>query len=289
MNAHIGDKSLLERTDYIFEPKLDGIRALCYVNKTMRFVSRNNKELDYPELHQRSAIKAKQAILDGEVIAFDQHGVPSFNALQLGGTPYYAVFDILMKDNEVLVNKPIEERKKILHKTVKQTTHINLIPFTDDGKKMWREIKKKQLEGVMAKLKGSRYYPGIRSYVWLKIKERNTIDCIIIGYTKEKRAVSSLALALYDDKKKLRYIGKTGTGFSQETIDMLAAKFKKLKKIENPFADLKVRGIIWIEPKLVAEIKYVQITPYGMLRISAFVRLRPDKKPEECTVKEQLR
>lgn len=114
MNAYIGTTDFLQKPGYIFEPKLDGFRALCYVNKSLNFMSRNDKNLTskYPEFRFRTNINAQNAILDGEIIAYNEFGNPSFDALKRGVQADYIVFDILMKDNELLIDKPLMERKK---------------------------------------------------------------------------------------------------------------------------------------------------------------------------------
>src|SRR5438094_10557265 len=114
MNAHVGTPALLDDPHYIFEPKLDGIRALCYVNKTKHFISRNDLDLtsNYPEFDFRKAIKARSAILDGEIVAYDKEGHPSFAELQAGTKAYYVIFDVLMKNGKLLIDLPLHERKK---------------------------------------------------------------------------------------------------------------------------------------------------------------------------------
>ncbi len=294
MNAKIGTVDDLKNQQFLFEPKLDGIRALCYVNKQLRFISRNQKNLTdkYPELaDNRSFINAKSAILDGEIVAYDELGNPRFSLLQQGYAATYVVFDILMKDGNSLVDMALTARKKILDETVTSNEHFEKIFFTQNGMALWQEMVKRNLQGVMAKKLNGHYYPGLRSGTWLKIKLFNTIDCVIAGYLVGKRAIASLALGLYDDEGQLQYIGNVGTGFSEKTIEALLAHLEKLKK-----ATLAIKNkenapthIQWVKPQLVAEIKYLELTPYNILRAPVFLRLRPDKEPRECTFKEQLK
>jgi len=292
MNARIGSiKDLNKPDDFIYEPKMDGIRALCHTNSDIKLISRNNINLTpkYPELDFRKNIKAKTCVLDGEIVAYNKKGNPEFNLLQLGHAAHYVVFDILSKDGKDLTHLPLSERKVILDKTVIDGSNIEKIFFTHDGKALWRIALKKKLEGVMAKEFSAQYYSGLRSSVWLKIKSFNTLDCIIIGYTSGKRIISSLALGIYDSQKNLKYIGKVGTGFSFEFLDKLYSKLTKLRVKKSPLEyEIKEKDINWVSPKLVCEVKYVEITRDVKLRSPVFLRLRTDKTPAECILSDQI-
>ena len=290
MNAHMGSLKDLNNPDSIYEPKLDGIRALCYVNKDVKFISRNDIDLTarFPELQVGTAIIAKSCILDGEIVAYDNHGNPNFTALQEGNNTNYIVFDILMKDGKSLVHLPLHERKKILEKTVKDTDTIKKIVFTTDGKKLWKLMLKHKMEGVMTKLINAHYYPGKRSKVWLKVKFTNTLDAVIVGYTVGKRAIASLALAVYNAQGKLQYIGNVGTGFSEELIKDLHKQLLPLETNKKPVPEVPGKDIIWVKPKLVCERKFAEFTRFSIMRSPVFLRLRFDKKPRQCTLKDQL-
>lgn len=290
MNAHMGSQKDLDNPNSIFEPKLDGIRSLCYVNKHVKFISRNNIDLTsrFPELNDHIIIRAKSCILDGEIVAYNKYGNPSFTALQEGNSTAYIVFDILMKDGKSLVHLPLLERKKILENTVIDTKTIQKIVFTTDGKKLWKLMLKKKMEGVIAKLIDAHYYPGKRSAVWLKIKFTNTIDCIIVGYTQGKRAIASLALAVYNKHNKLQYIGCVGTGFSEELIKDLYKQLHALETTKNPVPPVPGKDIFWVKPKLVCEIKFAEFTRFTIMRSPVFLRLRFDKKPRQCTFEDQI-
>lgn len=289
MLAHIGSKKEINLKKYIFEPKFDGIRALCYVNTTIKFFSRNGQNITtrFPELNFRKNIKARSCILDGEIVAYDQHGNPSFELLQQGYITTYVVFDILEKNGKSFLQKPLEKRKEILKDIIKPTNHLEIVFYTSDGEKLWNLITKRGLEGILAKERKSFYLPGKRSSAWLKIKTHNTLDCIIVGYTQNRRAISSLALGLFNAEKKIQYIGLVGTGFSESFIADLYPKLKKLEisnaLVINPYSD-----IFWVKPRLIAEISYRVFTHRGILRHSVFLRLRSDKKPKECTIDDQL-
>lgn len=293
----------LEEPGWIYEPKLDGIRALCYIDKSgrgkakVRFISRNDLDLTdkYPELAIADCIQAETCVLDGEIVAYDAKGIPRFSLLQQGHSATYVIFDVLFCDGTTLTNMPLLERKDMLHTIVKETKKCKctcpLVPYTYDGKALWKEAKKHGLEGVMAKQADSLYYPGKRKGVWLKIKLFSTMDCVIVGFTQKKRIVSSLALGIYDNNE-LRYIGKVGTGFSLSFLSELYPKLKRLARKTNPTVnkdDSPDDGISWVRPELVAEVKYLEVTKAGMLRSPVFERLRFDKEPQDCTLKSQTR
>ena len=292
MKARIGSQDDLKREDYIYEPKLDGIRALCYVDGSIRFISRNDNDLtaQYDDLQFRKNIKARHAVLDGELVGFDQTGRPNFNELQQGNNIVFFVFDILSKDGKNLTEMPLLKRKAILEKTVINGNGIEKIFYTQKGVPLWKEVKKRALEGIVAKAKDGVYYSGKRTSLWLKIKSVDTIDCVILGYVTKTRAISSLALGLYDSDGILHYIGNVGTGFNEKTIKELNAKLKPLTITKSPAVTTRARkNTYWVKPVLVCEIKYLEFTPYMIIRTSVFLRLRSDKKPQECTFADQLK
>jgi len=230
-------------------------------------------------------------------------GVPDFNLLQkreqidsdlmiegrAKGIPAtYVVFDILARGEEDLSKKPLSERKKILDESVQDGEHIVKIGYEGDGRKLWDEMRKKGMEGVIAKRRESVYYPGKRKGDWLKLKNLKTIDVVLVGYTTEKREISALGMALYRDAE-LVYIGSVGTGFTENLIKMLKREIKDLElktdkaPVVNPEKVLKPKGMKWIKPHLVAEIQYLEMTGGGELRAPSFKGLRWDKPVEECS------
>lgn len=303
MLCKIGDKSDLEKRDYFFEPKLDGTRAFVRIKGGELAEIRNRRGNSiihrYPEFgHFPEMVDAKSCLLDGEIIVYDNEGKPDFNLLQRRDLvdnrmmieirskeipATYVVFDILTKDGENLRQLPLKQRKKILNSTVREDENLQIIFHTKDGKKLWKEVKDKQLEGVVAKKSDSRYLP-VRSSSWLKIKFLKTIDCVIIGYTSEKRAVSALALGVYYENKKIRYIGRVGTGFTQRFIRQLLPKLKKIGTKRRPknLVGEPSKDVQWVKPELVCEIEFLETTKHR-LRAPVFKRLRTDKSPEECT------
>lgn len=283
---------------YIYEPKLDGIRALCYVDKKkIRFFSRNDKEItaQFPELELRNALKADTCILDGEIVVYAKNK-SNFESIQGRATledndliteksihnpATYVVFDILELNGKSLLHVPLEKRKQMLEKVVKENNRIDVIPYTTDGKKLWSIAQKKKLEGIVGKRFNSLYKPGVRDKTWIKMKLHDTADCVIIGFTQEKRRISALILGMYNNKKELVYIGKVGTGFSERVIEDLYKKFKPLITDKEP-TDIPWRNVVYLKPKLVAEIKYAEWTNNNRLRVPVFIRLRFDKDAKDC-------
>ena len=296
--------------DFLMEIKYDGTRGIAYIDKNekiVRLLNRRSKffEYRYPELmNLYEQINAKRVILDGEVVVF-QNGKPNFYLLEereqsenkarieLLSKIYpavYVVFDILHIDGEDLLEKPLIERKKVLEEILEESDLcINSKYIFEKGKELFRRVKKNGLEGIIAK-KISSTYQQKRSADWLKIKANNTIDAVIIGYTtSEKEELSALILGVYH-KGKMRYIGRVGTGFDEEKKASLLEKLKHAKKAkyEIEMSLEPGRKAFFVEPELVAEVKYLELTRDNMLRAPSFIRLREDKLPKECTLESQV-
>lgn len=291
MLCMLGDKRDLVHENYLYEPKLDGIRAICYVtSKGIKLFTRNGIDItnQFPEFTFIKNIKASSCVLDGEIVAYQKKGKPDFNLLQnraiSGVQATFVVFDILEKNRKSLVHLSLIERKKILESTLTDGNGLELIAHTSDGKALWKFAKKQHMEGVIAKQVDQPYYAGRRVHHWIKIKFTKELECVIIGFTQEKRHVSSLALGLYQGKK-LYYVGKVGTGFSEQDVADLYKKFQALLAKKSPAinADSAAKNIIWIKPKCVADIKYFQMTRNKRLRGPVYLHLRTDKKPRACT------
>ncbi len=287
MLAISGTEDLLDQPGYLYEPKLDGIRALCFKKKKLKFLSRNelNITTKYPEFNFLDNIKADECILDGEIVVYDKKGHPSFSlwmqreqeGLKVPAT--YVAFDILYLNGKSLLHLPLQKRKKILEKVVKEGKHLQTAFYTINGRALWRQVKKRALEGVIAKKINSTYELNSRSSTWRKIKLSNDIDCVILGFTVEKRQLTSLALGLYVNGK-LQFVGKVGTGFDEKAIVSLRKKLDKIK-LKNAIVETE-KGVIPVKPVLVVQVAYQQITHHQKLRAPVFMRLRKDKKAKEC-------
>ena len=288
---------------WIFEIKWDGFRALAYVNEKVSLRSRNNKELidNFPELKELKQL-TRNVVLDGELIII-KNGKADFQALQERGKAVkaseiqahtarspaeYIVFDILEKDGKPLTNLPLIERKKILQSSLQEGEHVTLSDFIEEkGEDYYKAALEKGIEGVIGKRKDSSYQPGFRSSDWLKIKKLQSCDCVIFGYTKgtgvRAKTFGALILGLFDKGNPV-FVGKVGTGFSDELLENLSSTFKKLKTEKAPFRTGLPEEITWLKPKLVAEIIYQVVTKDSRLRMPRFRSLRKDKSPSECTL-----
>jgi len=292
--------------DWVFEVKWDGFRAIAYVTKDLSLRSRNQKELldNFPELAELRQ-QTHDVVLDGEIVIMNE-GKVDFQALLERGRAAstteielrtrqnpaaYLVFDILEKDGKPLLDLPLMERKRILTQTVKEGEHVLLADYVEEkGEVYYEAVLQKGLEGVMAKKKTSSYEPGVRSGNWLKIKKLRSCDCVIFGYTKgvgaRRSTFGALLLGLYQGRNPV-YVGKVGTGFSEDKLKSLIEEFQKLQTDLAPFKADVIGGVTWLEPKLVCEVGYQIVTKDGRLRMPRFLRLRTDKAPKDCTL-EQL-
>jgi|SRR3989344_2866984 len=290
MLAVMGTQDVLDRKDYLFEPKLDGIRALCFKKTKLKFMTRNEIDVTakYPEFDFFDDIRAKECILDGEIVVYDEEGHPSFELWmerdkgneELSAT--YVVFDILYLNGKSLLNIPLYQRRKILEQTVREGPHLQTMFCTKNGRALWDMIKKESIEGVVAKKNDSSYEMGVRSDAWLKVKSVKELDCVILGYTTEKRKLTSLALGAYIDGV-LTFVGKVGTGFDEKTLTYLREKLDAIM-VEQGVVEME-KDVIAVEPVLVVEVAYQNVTKNNKLRAARFVRLREDKSPQECVLR----
>ena len=296
MLAVTGKLNLLTNPDYLFEPKLDGIRCIL-VKRGRRVYMFNRLGQDfshlYPLIKKEFEEYDEEFILDGEIICYNERGVPDHRLLmrriqatsktdidmRANAIPAtYVAFDILQIGAQELISKVITERKKQLRQLIKESTHVERIMFTEDGNQLWELIKKTKMEGVMAKLKGSYYLPDTRTKEWLKIKNNKSVDAVITGYIegkgRGKNTFSALILGLYK-KNKLVKIGKVETGWDDESKNYI---MKKLKPLETK----KDGRIQKIKPELVCEVDYLELTKEKELRAPVYKRLR-HKPAEACT------
>lgn len=303
--------------DWLFEIKWDGYRALAFINEgRVRFVSRNQNDLSaqYPELATLPEfVKARRAILDGEIVALDEQGRPSFSLMQQRtgfrpgksrlpgseGVPviYYA-FDLLYLDDLDLRRVPLEQRKQLLAERI---TNNEVVRFSDHypekGLALFEAAAQKGLEGILAKKRDS-LYAETRSRDWLKIKITQRQECVIGGYTDPEGSrayFGSLVLGLYDKGRRLIHVGQVGTGFDQKTLQEMFGRLELLATSKNHFYGETggLRKVHFVQPKLVAEIKFSEWTHETSeggvkLRAPVFMGLRTDKSPEECTLEEAL-
>src|SRR5579871_1330803 len=289
--------------DWLYEIKWDGVRALCFVeNGQLCIYSRNQKRCDqqYPELSVLPRfLKATNAILDGEIAVLDETGRARFSLIQprIGvgdpnsvahlarSTPVTLfLFDLLYLDGYDLRGVPLEERKRLLAEILTPADHIRLSDsFAANGDVMLEAARAHGLEGILAKRRDSKYEPR-RSRDWLKIKVNWRQEFVIGGFTHgERDYFSSLVLGLYDHGK-LIHAGQVGTGFNDKSLREIFARLQPLITKKNPFSGAvkALRDVTWVKPELVAEIKFLEFTPDGLLRAPVFIALREDKDPTQC-------
>jgi bifunctional non-homologous end joining protein LigD len=294
-----------------FEPKLDGIRALATMSTgETRLGTRNGRDVSdsYPELHMiHELVDQVNAVIDGEIVALDAEGRDSFEALQQRMNlrnereikriskqiPVTLVaFDLLWLDGNDLTGLPLEERRGLLEGIVEQDERLQVaINVERHGKRFVEEARRLGLEGVVAKRKGSRYQPGRRSQDWRKIKLTNTQDCVILGWTKGQGSRGQTFGALLVGaivNGDMRWIGQVGTGFTQKMQDVVMEQLAPLVRRTPPIDDkgLKaVKGATFVEPRLVCEVQYLEITrSTKKMRAPSFRGLRPDKTPDETVL-----
>jgi DNA ligase D-like protein (predicted ligase)/DNA ligase D-like protein (predicted 3'-phosphoesterase) len=290
--------------DWIFEVKWDGFRAIAYIDEELSIKSRNENELkhNFPELAELTQL-ADGLVVDGEIVVM-REGKPDFQSLLERGQAVsageiqrqakrapvvYIVFDVLEKDDKPLIKLPLMERKKILKDSLREGPHVLLSDFIEEkGEAYYQLALEKGLEGVVAKKKDSPYEEGLRTGSWLKIKKLKTCDCVIFGYTRgeqsREKTFGALILGLYDKDGKPVYVGKVGTGFTEETLGVLSVTFEKLKTELAPFKPESGDRVTWLEPTLVCEVAYQVVTRDMRLRMPRFKSLREDKSPAECTL-----
>jgi bifunctional non-homologous end joining protein LigD len=237
-------------------------------------------------------IKAN-AILDGEIIALNENQKPDFQKLQQYGEQrslqlVYYIFDCLMVHGKSTLHLPLAERKEIARQLIPESNIVRYADHVEEaGVEFFTKAVEMGLEGIIAKRAKSIYVPGKRTSDWLKIKNHNTQEAIIAGFTLPRRSrqyFGALILGIMQNGK-LKYIGHTGTGFGDATLKTMYAKLKSLARKASPFEEKIVVNspVTWVEPVLVCNVKYTEVTQDGILRHPVFMGLRIDKKPEEVT------
>ena len=293
---------------WVYEPKLDGVRALIYARGgSVEIFSRSQKLLNhaYPELVEAlSETVQGDAILDGEVVAFDQErGITSFARLQQRMqlrdpvrarrsqvAVYLYLFDCMHYEGVNLTRLPLLQRKPVLEGAVEYSDPIRFTPFRATGAAaMLRKACAQEAEGIIAKRADSRYVSA-RSSDWLKIKCLRRQELVIGGYTAPKGSrerVGALLVGHYDPSQgpgeALRYAGKVGTGFDRATLELLHRRLAPLHRASSPFSSgpVPARDVQWVTPKLVGEIGFSEWTTAGLLRHPRFLGLREDKSARE--------
>ncbi len=290
-------EALPEGGGWVYEPKWDGFRAIVTVSGgEVTLTSRNGNDLTdrFRDVARaaRLAIRSADAVLDGEICALDEQGRSRFSLLQQGrGALVLVVFDLLELDSESLLDRPLAERRKRLERVLDPAAGAVLLsPQFDDGEALLVAAREQGLEGAVAKRIDSRYQPGTRSTDWRKVKVRGRQEVVIAGYTKGqgRRAGGFGALVVgVHDAGGLRWAGNVGTGFTDAEIERLLALLKPLERPDSRFAETpkmpRVRrsDVVWVEPRLVAEVEFAEWTREGRLRAPVYLGVREDKPASE--------
>jgi bifunctional non-homologous end joining protein LigD len=305
MQALLADRIPADEDRYGFEFKWDGIRAICYWDgRGLRLQTRNRKDITarYPELWPlKDQLGSRLAILDGEIVAFDERGRPSFEQLQqrmgltaepevrrqMQLTPVaYLLFDVLYLETALLVPEPYLARRERLFGLGLASPHWQTPPHqVGDGDELMRASRENGLEGVIAKRLDSVYEPGRRSGAWLKVKNRLRQEFVIGGWVDgegRRQGVPGALLVGYYEDGRLVYASKVGTGFTDATLAKLAQLMKPLERDTSPFDVGRPPGRPhFVEPRLVAEVEFSEWTRGRELRAPSFKGLREDKDPRD--------
>lgn len=277
---------------WVYEEKYDGIRILAYKKGSkVTLLSRNdkNRSESFPEIARTvGESRPTTLLLDGEVIALDRRKISRFQLLQRGiGRARYAVFDCLYVSGRDLRREPLSSRREELERSAHESDELILSRrLSANGLEAFRVAKQRGYEGLVAKRLASIYVEG-RSREWLKVKVHQEDEFIILGYTEpsgSREYFGALLLGAYENGK-LQYVGKVGTGFTQEVLASLYHKFQRLKRKRTPVEDIpRIRNATFLSPKLVAQISYTEWTKDGKLRHPVFLGLRDDKDPRDVAL-----
>ena len=304
-------KKLFQSDEFIYEVKWDGFRVLTAVDDgEVRMWSRGGREImeKFPELQDADFFRASGGLFDGEIVVLDENGVPQIDLIQQrfhasakskierlskNHPAVVYVFDCLALDGRSIVDEPLVKRREWVADAIRPATSFRLSEAFDDGEGLFQIVTKHGLEGLIAKRRESRYQVGRRSGDWLKIKVRETILGVIVGFTRGEgdrtRTFGALQIAGFT-KGKLRYLGKVGTGFSEATLREIGQLLDKLRTEERAITQ-KVEDearTIWVKPEIVCQLSYSRQNEKAM-REPVFIKLRPDLTLEDCRDEEQER
>jgi DNA ligase D-like protein (predicted ligase) len=287
---------------WLYELKLDGYRAVAYKrNAVVHLRSRNDKDFNarYPAVARALAKLPDDTVVDGEIVAFDQEGRPSFGALQNVGSGQvavvYYVFDLMVLAGHDVMREPLEKRRELLAKKVlpKLPEPVRYsAPLDAELPVLIQSVKTHGFEGLVAKRRNSAYEPGLRSGAWMKMRVNRGQPFVIGGYTRGTRTFDALVFGYYEGGRLL-YAARTRNGFTPAVRSQLFKKFKGLEIDECPFANLpearggrwgqgltkeKMAEVQWLKPVLVGQFEFLEWTADNHLRHSKFVGLREDKR-----------
>ncbi|MGH9033869.1 MAG: non-homologous end-joining DNA ligase, partial [Acidimicrobiia bacterium] len=284
--------------------KWDGVRAVAYVDGGhVQLVSRSGEAITarYPELRGLGeALGPTPAVLDGEIVAFADER-PSFERLQrrmhvtaestirrlAREVPVvFLAFDLLWLDGHSTLELPYTDRRRLLEQLGVDGVSWQTPPYYLDGPALCEATRDAGLEGVVAKRLDSPYQPGTRSRTWLKVKNHQAQELVIGGWLPGQGAregsIGALLLGYYDDEARFRYAGKVGTGFTASELAHLRKLLAPLRRDTSPFdPPARIRDATYVEPRLVAQVRFTEWTKAGVVRHPAYLGLRDDKDPTE--------
>jgi DNA ligase D-like protein (predicted ligase) len=293
---------LPEGAEWAYEIKLDGYRALAFKTGGKLFVrSRNDNDfaLRYPSIAKGLASLPDDTSVDGEIVALDEGGKPSFNALQNYGSSkadlIFYIFDVMVLAGKDVMFEPLARRRDLLEKRVlpKLAEPIRYSPALKASlADLVQSVKAQGFEGLVAKRLDSKYQPGLRTGAWQKMRVNRGQELVIAGYTPSSKNFDALVIGYYEGGK-LMYAARTRNGFTPASRAELFKKLKPLEIEECPFANLpekkagrwgagltaeKMKECRWLKPKLVGQFEFVEWTEVNHLRHTKFIALRDDKK-----------
>jgi bifunctional non-homologous end joining protein LigD len=298
------------RPGWVFELKYDGVRALATLRDGrvhLRARSGREETSRYPDLAgMAGAVAAESAVLDGEIVALDAEGRPSFERLQrrinvsdarqvgraAAEVPAsFVAFDLVYLDGHDLRDLPLELRKRLLRDRLTDTAEVRYADHVEEeGEALFAAIRERDLEGMVAKRADSRYEGGRRSPSWLKVKAWCEQDCVIYGLTAgrggRQGSVGSVVLGVFDEGR-LVHAGLAGSGLDEEAIADLRRRLEPLRLDRCPLQPPpplppSVQPVTWVRPELVASVRFSAWTAGGTMRHPVFRGLRPDLTPEDC-------
>src|SRR5262245_38783890 len=297
-------EKLPEGANWLYELKLDGYRCVAFkTGGKIHLRSRNDKDFNgtYPAVVKALADLPNETVIDGEIVALDESGRPSFSALQNFGSGYsallYYVFDVMALEGVSLLREPLSRRRAMLEEKILPTLSEPIkysSELDSDLSDLIQSVKRLGLEGLIAKRRDSPYEPGLRSGAWRKMRVNKGQEFVIGGYTLGN-PFDALVFGYYEDKR-LIYVARTRSGFTPGARRSLFEKFKTLGTPQCPFVNLpeehsgrwgqgltkeKMKDCRWLKPVLVGDFEFTEWTAEGHLRHSRFVALRKDKNAQD--------
>jgi DNA ligase D-like protein (predicted ligase) len=298
-----GTSEPFDSPEHLYEIKWDGIRALAFFGRGVARVQGRklvDGSLKYPEIVAALRKLEGEGVLDGEIVVLDEEGRPDFQRVLIREQTHsredalskapkhpvvYIAFDLLYRDGEPLLLRPLVERRRLLSELLRNPPSpiVESTYVIGRGRALFREAEARRLEGVVAKRLQSRYLPGERTRDWLKLKVRRIADCVLVGLVRERptKRVKSLVLGGLKDGSLL-WVGNVGSGLDQRTLEQLDTELTALRGARPEAFEVAAPGDVeWLAPRLVVRVGYTELTDEGRLRHPVFLGF-VDKRPEDC-------